>query len=317
MTNIWDDDFDPAPWAQRDRRLSTRGEAVAELISSLAVDPRAAGRLTAVRREPSFDQAASMFLSATWADTGLPAIVKLNVSPSEMHWMLALGERVPDLVPRVLAGGERLGRHDVRWLALERLPHRLTYEWSDRRYDLLAGAAVRFQEAARSLDHRFVWVVCRHYTADMIRQGQREGCPGPVDKVLARLDADWGWLLSVCGLEVCFGDLTPVNALCRDDPPGGEQALLIDPIPRIAPWAWDGAYCQAISADSDVRMIHRMARLRRERGLHSPGDDDLARVSALLLAWLGGLWWGIAPWRRENPAWRAQIRRYMEAAASL
>ncbi len=42
-------------------------------------------------------------------------------------------------------------------------------------------------------------------------------------------------------------------------------------------------------------MIHRMARLRRERGLHAPRDDDLERVSALLLAWLGALWWGIAP----------------------
>ncbi len=317
MTDIWDNDYEPAPWAQRDRRLSTRSEAVAELIANLAVDPRAAGRLTEVRREPSFDQAASMFLSATWADTGLPAVVKLNVSPSEMHWMLSLGGRVPDLVPRVLAGGERIGRHDVRWLALEWVPHRLSHAWGDRLFDLLAEAAVRFQEAARSLDHRFVGVVCPHYTADTIRHGQREGCPGPVDKVLARLDADWRWLLSVCGLEVCFGDLTTANALCRDAPPGGERALLIDPIPRIAPWAWDGAYCQVICTDSDVRTIHRMARLRRERGLHSPGDDDLDRVSAILLAWLGALWWGIAPWRRENPAWHAQIRRYIEAAASL
>lgn len=317
MTAIWDNDFAPAPWAQRDRRLSTRSEVMAELISTLAVDPRTAGRLTEVRREPAFDQATSTFLAATWADTGLPAIVKLNVSPGEMHWMLSLGERAPGLVPRVLAGGEKLGRHAVRWLALERLPHVLSYAWGDRRYDLLAGAAVRFQEAVRSLDHRFVGVVCPHYTAETIRHGQREGCPGPVDKVLARLEADWAWLVSVCGLEVCFGDLTPVNALCRNGPPGGEHVLLIDPIPRIAPWAWDGAYCQAICADSDVRMIHRMARLRRERGLHSPGDDDLDRASVILLAWLGALWWGIAPWRREHRAWRAQIRRYIEAAASL
>lgn len=318
MTNIWDDDYAPAPWAQRDRRLSTRGEAMAELISALAADPRTAGRLTEVRREPSFDQAASMFLSATWADTRMPVVVKLNVTPWEMHWMLSLGERAPDLVPEILAGGEMLGRHAVRWLVLERLPHTLlSRQWGDRRYDLLAGAAVRFQEAARSLDHRFVSVVCQHFTADTITQGQREGCPGPVEKVLARLEADWNWLVSVCGLEVCFGDLTPVNALCRAAPPGGDSALLIDPIPRIAPWPWDGAYCQAIAADSDVRMIHRMARLRRDRGLHSPGDGDLDRASALLLAWLGALWWGIAPWRREHPPWRAQIERSMEAAAAL
>lgn len=283
---------------------------MAELIATLAVDPRTAGRLAEVQREPGFDQAASTFFSAVWADTGMPAIVKLNVSPGELHWMRSLGEHAAHLVPRVLAGGETLGRHDVRWLVLERLPYRLSSAWGDRCYDLLAEAAVRFQEAARALDHRFVYVVCLHFTAEAMRRGQREGCPGPVDTVLARLEADWAWLVSVCGLEVCFGDLTPGNALCRDAPPGGEEALLIDPIPRIAPWAWDGAYCQAISADSDVQMIARMAQLRRERGFHTPVDAELSRASALLLAWLGAMWWGIAPWRRDHHAWRTQIQRY-------
>lgn len=60
-----------------------------------------------------------------------------------------------------------------------------------------------------------------------------------------------------------------------------------------------------------------MARLRRERGLHVPSDTDLDRASAMLLAWLGALWWGIAPWRREHLAWRTQIGRYIERAASL
>src|SRR6476659_4771243 len=102
MTNIWDNDYAPAPWAQRDRRLSTRSEAIAELIATLAVDPRTAGRLAEVEREPAFDQAASTFFSAVWADTGMPAIVKLNVSPWELHWMLSLGEHTANLVPRVL-----------------------------------------------------------------------------------------------------------------------------------------------------------------------------------------------------------------------
>ena len=156
MTIIWDDDYEPAPWSQRDRRLSKRSETIAELISSLAVDPRAAGRLIGVRREPAFDQTSSTFLSATWAETGMPAVIKLNVTPWEVYWMRSLGDRAPDLVPRILASGEELGRHDVRWLALERVPHRLSPAWGDRLYDLLAGAAVRFQEAARSIDHRFI-----------------------------------------------------------------------------------------------------------------------------------------------------------------
>lgn len=235
MTDIWDHEYEPAPWAQAAGRLSTRSEAIEELIAALAVNPRAAGRFAEVRWETSIDQAATTFLAATWAPTGMPAIVKRNVTPWELHWMRSFGERAPNLVPRVLASGETLGRHAVRWLALERLPRTLTSAWGDRRYDLLAAAAVRFQEAARSLDHRFLGVVCAHSTAETIRYGQSEGCPGPVDQVLARLHADWDWLVSVCELEVCFGDLTPVNALCRDDPLGGDDALLIDPIPRIAP----------------------------------------------------------------------------------
>ena len=126
MTNIWDDDYAPAPWAQRDRRLSTRSEAIAELIATLAADPRTAGRIAEVQREPGFDQAAYTFFSATWADMRMPAIVKLNISPQELHWMRSLGEQTTNLVPQVLASGETLGHHDVRWLVLERLPHRLS-----------------------------------------------------------------------------------------------------------------------------------------------------------------------------------------------
>ncbi len=223
MTDIWDNDYEPAPWAQRDRRLSTRSEAVAELIANLAVDPRAAGRLTEVRREPSFDQAASMFLSATWADTGMPAVVKLNVSPSEMHWMLSLGERVPDLVPRVLAGGEKIGRHDVRWLALERVPHRLSHAWGDRRYDLLAEAAVRFQEAARSFDHRFVGVVCPHYTADTIDTASAKAVQGRWTR------CSRGWTPTGAGScpsadWKCASEISPQRTRCAATPHPVENA---------------------------------------------------------------------------------------------
>ena len=151
MTNIWDDAYVPAPWAQRERRLSTSSEAIAELRATLAADPRTAGRLADVRREPALDQAASTFFAGVWADTRTPALVKLNISPGELHWMRSLGAQAADLVPRVLAGGATLGRHDVRWLALERVPHRLSGAWGDRCYALLAETAVRFRGAARVL----------------------------------------------------------------------------------------------------------------------------------------------------------------------
>jgi hypothetical protein len=117
-------------------------------------------------------------------------LVKLNADPWELHWMLALSERALDLVPRVLAGGERIGPYAVRWLVLEQIPHLLSHTWGDRMYDLLAAAAVRFQLAARAIERRFVGMVCLHATAASIERGLCAGCPGPVQRVLDRLESN-------------------------------------------------------------------------------------------------------------------------------
>src|SRR4051812_33311962 len=50
MTTTKDNDYTPAPWAQRDRCLSTRPAVIAELIAALASDPRTVGRLARVQR---------------------------------------------------------------------------------------------------------------------------------------------------------------------------------------------------------------------------------------------------------------------------
>jgi hypothetical protein len=247
----------------------------------------------------------------------MATFVKLNISPWELYWMRALGAHAPDLAPRVLASGAQLGEYALRWLVLEKAPYQLNHAWGERMYDLLAEAAVRFQVAAQAIDRRFTAIEGRDATQRWIERGLHAGCPGSLRQVLARLHQDWEWVTRTCGLEVCFGDLTPVNALCRTPAPGGAPALLIDPIPRVAPWAWDAAYCQTISASSDVRMVHRMAAIRRQRGLHAPEGPDLDRLAVIMLAWLSALWWGIALWRHTDLPWRAQIERYVEASALL
>jgi hypothetical protein len=287
------------------------------LIAALGAEAPTAGRLIELQLEPRPEHTRSLFLTGTDSATGMPAFVKLNISPWELYWMRALGAHAPDLAPRVLASGEQLGGYELRWLVLEKVPYRLSQAWGERTYDLLAEAAVRFHMAAQSIDRRFTGIECLDATQRWIELGLREGCPGPLIRVLERLQHDWDWVTITCGLEVCFGDLTPVNALCHTPPPDGECALLIDPIPRVAPWAWDAAYCQTISANSDVRMVHRMAEIRRQCGLHAPEGPDLDRLAVIMLAWLSALWWGIAPWRHNDLPWRAQIERYVAASALL
>ncbi len=99
--------------------------------------------------------------------------------------------------------------------------------------------------------------------------------------------------------------------------PGLFSRYTIDPLPRIAPWAWDAAYCQTLDANTDVRMIHRIGAARSAHGLVTPAPPILDRLATILMAWLGAhRWWNTA-FRREDPDWCVQIERYMEDAARL
>ncbi len=98
--------------------------------------------------------------------TGTPArvrlatrelVVKLPVTATELHWFRQLGER-GDSVARLIASGDRLGDpvgdpvgdRDIRWIALERLPHETPLHTPDPRdTERLAAAAARFAHATR------------------------------------------------------------------------------------------------------------------------------------------------------------------------
>ncbi len=319
MINIWEEGFSPPLWDRpyiQNRRLITEPEVVAALVTAFNSDQQTSGRLTNLRFEPPPEQMAHLFLFATWAPAGTPVVVKLNAAPWELYWMMAIDRHSPGLVPRVFASGEHIGLYAVRWLVLERIPHPLSHAWDERLYDLLARAAVRFQTAARVLDQRYVSLVSYQATFDSINRGLRAGCPGPVQGVLDRFNEDWTWVSEQCGYEVCFGDLTMGNALSNNLPPDDESIFLIDPLPRIAPWAWDAAYCQTLDANSDVRMIHHMAEARRAQGLPVSEPPVLDRLATILLAWLSAHRWWSVPFRQEDPEWRTQIEQYIEYAAS-
>lgn len=343
--DIWETDrrpasfWDAAPYAglwegppgRSHKRLSRSPEVVTALLAAFQSDPQTAGQLVDLYYTPPPEYTAHTFLFGTWKASGTPVIVKLDADPWEQYWMSAIDRAAPGLVSRVFAGGERIGAHPLRWLALQRLPYALSHDWGERMYDLLAASAARFQQAARGIETRYTGLVSLHSTRASLQQAIREDCPGPLQRVLDRLDADWTWVNAHCGQEVCFGDLTMGNAAtpappelltavrsadCAATPAlSSETIYLIDPLPRIAPWAYDAAYCQALDANSDVRMIQRMAAARQALGLPVPNPADLERLSTILMAWLGAQRWWSTAFRREDPAWCAQIQRYMEQAA--
>ncbi len=319
-SSFWDRPPYSSLWSgppnRRGRRLRRQPDVITALIAAFESDPQTARQLAGLHYEQPPEYTSHAFLYATWKATGIPVIVKLNVDPWERYWMTAIDRLAPALVSRVFAGGEHIGPYALRWLVLEHLPYALSHEWGNRLYDLLAASAVRFQAAARMIDRRYVGLVCFHSTRASIEQAIREGCPGPVQRVLDRLEEDWIWVNEQCGLEVCFGDLTMGNAAAATPPPG-EKIFLIDPLPRVAPWAWDAAYCQTLDATTEVRMVQRMAVARQAQGLTVPEPAVLDRLATILLAWLGARRWWSTSFRREDPEWHAQIQRYMENAASL
>lgn len=317
MPPTWDQ-----PYETVRRRLLAQPGVAAALMEAFENDPQTAGQFAGLRYTPPPEYTSHVFLFATWVPTGTPVMVKLLADPNEQYWMTAIGKQSPGLTPRVFASGEHIGAYPVRWMVLEQIPYALSHDWGDRMYDLLAQAAVDFQTAARAIDQRYVSLVSYQATCATLQRGLREGCPGPVQHILDRLARDWIWVNEQCGLEVCFGDLTMGNA-CAPTPPAGvpspgrERIMLIDPIPRIAPWAWDAAYCQTLDANKDVRMIQSMAEARRARGLPVPEPPVVDRLAAILLAWLGAhRWWNTA-FRREDPDWCDQIQQYIETAATL
>lgn len=315
--NLWEYESSSPSWDrpyQRRRRLSSQAEVIAALVAAFTADSRMASHLVGLHHEPSPEYTAHQFLFATWVPENIPVMIKLGAEPMESYWMSAIDRQAPGLVPRILAGGDDIGAYSVPWLVMEQIPQALSHDWGERMYDLLADAAARFQTAACAIDARYVSQVSFPATLASLQRALSEDCPGPLQRLVDHLDADWLWVNGICGQAVCFGDLTMGNARVRPSP-GGDAVVLIDPLPRIAPWAWDAAYCQTLDANDDVRMVQRMAEIRSAQGLTVPEPESLDHLAVILLAWLAAhRWWNTA-FRREDPAWVRQIERYIVAGA--
>lgn len=269
-SDLWD--RNTAGMVQMGRRLSTMPQALTRLEYLLQAEPALRGRLVELVSAPI--ASGSLFFTGRWRDTsgaggvsgsteGTPVIVKLNCTPWDVFWVSALS--VPGdptaLVPTVFASGEVLGGVSIRWLVLERLPHKLNEFPRKVKWDMLAEAAARVHAVASRVtlpDPPPYSPLLSRVDAAAVRRlvegGVRVGAPDDARHVLERLDEGWNWLERTCPSAINWGDLHPGNALCRTPPPARGHAVLIDPIMRVGPWPFDAAYLQA-NVGADARLV--------------------------------------------------------------
>ena len=226
---------------------------------------------------------------------------------------------MPDgVTPTLYATGESLGGMALRWLVTEHVPYRfIDQPKHDALWEQLSMAAARFQAAATKVTEPFAYPLDPETWREFLAYGIRANAPPAAKVLLDRIEEDWEWLEAACPAAVNFGDLHFGNALCRGMNPTPEQVVLIDPLPRQGPWAFDPAYCQTVSATADVHMVPRVAKYREAMGLPVGRPEDLERITVLLLGWLSTMWWGIVPHLHENKTWLAQATHYIEAAGQL
>lgn len=258
--------------------------------------------------------------------TDTPVLIKLGSSLSERYWMEQMCRVAPGLVPSVYATGDRLGDLDLGWIVLERVEcHHLGPQWEGNEFDMLLDAAAHFQVAARQIPMACV----ERIDLERLRAFFDEGLfgdglvldqPGPTEVVVHRLEEDFEWVCSVCRYEVCHGDIQMNNGLALGAPPGRCPLLLVDPLPKWQPWAFDAGYLQAINSEDRKRkgytgLVRKLAHYRMGRGLEICSEADLDRLEKIAVGW-----YAIWCWDSEDAADRdyaAEVERYVSESAAL
>jgi len=264
--------------------------------------------------------------------TGTPArvrlatrelVVKFPVSATELHWFRQLGER-GDSVARLIASGDCLGDRsdglDIRWIALERLPHETPPHTPDpRETERLAAAAARFAHAARqqgdaarqqdecTLDD---WPPRLEAAIAAVDAWHRTSAPAPARRwralhalVMRELPALAETWRHRAAPEWIHGELHPRHARTRSAGPSAPMILTDLASVRRGHWIEDAIDLERhfwIQPDllRAARPLRAIARARRAHGLPlarpdarldpDGGDDDgylpLARIRRLLVA---------------------------------
>jgi hypothetical protein len=291
-------------------------EALEIVATGLRRDPAITALVDEIGSRPVAPGSFGLLMPARLRTTGEDVLVKVNANEHERRWLPAIGAVDPGVAPAVHGGGERIDELGLGWMVLERLPHRPPGFAGPEWYGSLLRAAFRWQDAARRVDLEPWHAVDAAWLSSWIDRALELDRSSDLRRLRDRFDADWAWVCEVCGsMEPAHGDVHFFNAGSRE--PGVPHTLvLFDPIPRAAQWPYDAAHCETLTNARDSfpdgsQLVACAAEDRRQRGLPTPDDRDVRRVSDLYCAWLAVMWRVIftdaAPQRARSAARYVQL----------
>ena len=259
--------------------------------------------------------------------TDSSVLIKLGSSPGERYWMEQMCHVAPKLVPSVYATGNKLGDLNIDWIALEKVDCSfLGPQWNGNEFDMLLDAAAHFQKAARQIPMAHVDRIDlnrlrAYFDKGLFDEGLSFDQTAPFDVIVRRLEEDFKWVCSVCCYEICHGDIQMNNGLALGAPPERCPLLLIDPLPKSQPWAFDAGYLQAINSEDRKRtgytgLIHKLASYRLERGLEVCNEEDLDRLEKIVVAWYA-IWTWDDEDAEESNDYVDEVERYVLESAAL
>ena len=311
----------------RPRLIAARSAEDAERILRLLLEqPALKGRLQDARVLELKDNYSGAFMvHGTWE--GTPAILKVGTTPNETHWTREVARVDPGALPALFASGDSIGEEPLAWLAMERCPETLGWTYGSAGYGLLMQAGVRFQRATRQVGPRpgpsdvDVGRFCRVLRHSLATAEVPP--PAGAEALVAALERDVEWVLGICEVEQCHGDLHPSNAVLRVPPPDpAAQALLVDVSPAALPWTYEPAYCEIVFwptpiPDGYPTMTHAMAAVRARHGMSVPSAPDLDRLATLYRGWHAVRGWSNARHRAHHPEYEAAARGYIRDALEI
>lgn len=263
---------------------------IATVAAALQRDEVVGDLLADVGERPVAKGAFGVMFAAVSRETGQDVLIKVNAAAHERVWMPAIHTVDPEISPAVFGTGATIDDLALPWIALERLPFAPPGLGGPEWYPPLMRAAFRWHDAAAELDLPPVHAIDRPLVASWIDDALELDETAELLQLRERFDDDWAWVSATCSTHVHHGDVHFFNAGSRT--PGIPDTLVLyDPIPREAPWPYDAANCHTLTNYGDEPSLVRLvAEFRRARGLPTPDDPDVDRISALFCAWLALMW---------------------------
>jgi hypothetical protein len=310
---------DRGSFFRSDGHIRRDADVVATLVEAARSDKRLAEVVTTIDDTPAGFGAFGVLLAGQ-THGGDAVVVKVNAQPTERAWLTALDTADPGVVPYVVAQGNALASLPLGWLAMERLGHQPPGMGAAEWYPPLLRGADRWQAAAATIDElAVVETIDGAWIARWLDEALGVSGDAHLRRLRDRFSEDWAWVVGQCPVVPCHGDIHFFNAGSRGG--SAEEALvLFDPIPRLAPWAYDAANTHALTnyhlfAAGGPSLVEQAAILRGARGLEVPDRPTMQRVSTLLCSWLAVCW---SVWFSQlAPERRATAMDYVERAVIL